>query len=65
MICPECGLETRVGACWVEVSGDDRPDTVTRVVRVQQLLCRNPRCPKKDREVGQARCVLYPPEEAQ
>ena len=27
MICPECGLETRVGACWVEVSGDDRPDT--------------------------------------
>ena len=49
----------------VEVSGDDRPDTATRVVRVQQLLCRNPRCPKKDREVGQARCVLYPPEEAQ
>ena len=49
MICPECGLETRVGACWVEVSGDDRPDTATRVVRVQQLLCRNPRCPKKDR----------------
>ena len=65
MICPECGLETRVGAGWVEVSGDDRPDTATRVVRVQQLLCRNPRCPKKDREVGQARCVLYPPEEAQ
>lgn len=62
----EHGQKIEEYAAAAGVSPKEYVDKVSGEIReIKQLLCRNPRCPKKDREVGQARCVLYPPEEAQ
>lgn len=46
MLCESCGIEMRIVNASVAVSGDDSPDTQTKVVRVQTLKCMNPSCPR-------------------
>lgn len=43
MLCPLCKVEMRLESR-TAVTGDESPDTETRVLLVQEFFCRNPRC---------------------
>ena len=42
MLCPLCKTQMRITATRTVVTGDESPDTVTRVFIEQDLTCRNP-----------------------
>ena len=44
MLCPLCKTQMRITATRIVVTGDESPDTVTRVFIEQDLSCRNPAC---------------------
>ena len=43
MLCPLCKVEMRLESR-TAVTGDESPDTETRVLLVQEFFCRNPQC---------------------
>lgn len=44
MQCPYCKIEGTILRSSIQVTGDDSPDTPTRVYTVQEIACRNPAC---------------------
>lgn len=51
MICPKCKCEMRIAATRTEVTGDKSPDTPTKVMTVQDLVCRSAQCDNFNRIV--------------
>ena len=44
MLCPRCKTELMIESTRLEITGDESPDTETKVYTVQALVCRNPNC---------------------
>lgn len=44
MLCPKCKVALRISRSYTKVTGDESPDTETKVFTVQELECRNPKC---------------------
>ncbi len=62
MNCPRCGQIARIDSSRWEVTGDDSPETPTRLYLVQTLRCRNPRCDRSGEKVAELRRPLEPGE---
>lgn len=58
MICPKCKCEMRIAATRIEVTGDNSPDTTTKVMTVQDLSCRSPKCDNFNRIVTSVKTEL-------
>ena len=63
MVCPICSNLLRIASSRVKVTGDDDPETQTRVFVVQELVCRSRRCPNFWRVVEQNCVQTYPQED--
>lgn len=48
MLCKTCGCEMRIVFTGTRVTGDNSPDTPTKVYTVQTLRCLNRNCPHQD-----------------
>jgi hypothetical protein len=44
MQCPKCSNDLSIYKTGLKVTGDESPDTETKVVTVMRLVCRNPVC---------------------
>lgn len=55
MLCPECKTEAAIMESGYEVSGDTSPNTKTRLFAVLKFHCRNPKCPRYGKEIGEER----------
>lgn len=53
MKCPKCGMDAIISASHNLVTGDDSPDTTTRLYRVLTFRCRNPQCESCGKDIGQ------------
>lgn len=51
MNCPKCKNELLIDRSFIEVEGDDSPDTETVINQVQELKCFNPRCEDRGKVV--------------
>lgn len=51
MNCPHCKLTAQIKGCKYAVRGDDSPDRETELYLVQELVCRNPQCPRNGETV--------------
>lgn len=51
MICESCDCEMRIVGSTIKVTGDNSPDTETKLYRVQTFKCRNKNCPHPQEKV--------------
>lgn len=58
MLCPLCKTQMRITATRTTVTGDESPDTVTRVFIEQDLTCRNPACSQCGKVVEQVKTQI-------
>lgn len=58
MKCNLCKSQLQIQNFRYEITGDDSPDTPTEVYVVQEMTCRNPQCPNKDKVVEEARTKI-------
>lgn len=58
MKCPLCDIEMSIQRSYTEVTGDDGPDTETKVFTVQELTCRNKKCSNYGKVVETAKTQL-------
>ena len=52
-------MDLQITKAYPQVTGDDSPDTPTRVYLVQELSCVNPRCPNHGRMLDEVRHLEY------
>lgn len=60
MKCPKCGLEAQINRSKTEVTGDNSPDTETKIFTVLTFVCRNPQCGEHQKQIGEVRHQIYP-----
>lgn len=52
MKCPLCDIEMAIKRSRYTVSGDESPDTETKLFNEQVLSCRNKKCPNFQKDVS-------------
>ena len=58
MNCPRCKTELFIDSSKLEITGDQSPDTETKVFTVQTLSCRNPNCENYLKPVAENRVEM-------
>lgn len=58
MKCPLCDIEMSIQRSYTEVTGDDSPDTETKVFTAQEMTCRNKQCSNYGKVVDTVRTQL-------
>ena len=65
MQCPKCGVEAAIMNTRTEITGDQSPETQTRVWSVLMYQCRNPACKAFRTDVGETRHLVFPERSAE
>ncbi|MEF9976140.1 MAG: hypothetical protein RR271_07035 [Oscillospiraceae bacterium] len=60
MLCKECGCELRIAKSETQVFGDASPNTQTRVLLMQSLICTNVQCAMHKKEVCKSETQIFP-----
>ena len=53
MLCPVCNTQAIIASSEIKVTGDTSPDTETQIFRIHTFQCRNPKCSKYQKDIGE------------